>query len=104
MLAEGLLQRMQRAVRRGNAFDGGDLRPIGLTDEHGAGFHRLAVDIDGAGAAMARLATDMRAGEFQMLPEKMDQECARFGKLFDLLSVDRHFDVQFGHFSISQLS
>ena len=63
MLAKRLLHRMQRAVRIGDALDRGDLGTIGLADEHRAGLHRLAVQIDGAGAAMAGIAADMGAGQ-----------------------------------------
>ena len=62
-LAKALLQRMQRAIRVGDALDGEHLRALGLNREHGAGSYRLAVEIDGAGAAVAGLAADMRAGE-----------------------------------------
>ena len=51
---------MQRAAL-GQALDGDDLGTLGLDREHGAGLHRLAVDVDGAGAAMAGLAADMGA-------------------------------------------
>ena len=62
-LAEAFLQRVQRAVGRGHAFDGADLGAVRLHGEHGAGLHRFAIEIDGAGAAMAGVAADMRAGE-----------------------------------------
>src|SRR5882672_3600195 len=64
---EALLQRVQRAVGIGHALDGANVGAIRLHREHGAGFHRLAVEIDRAGAAMAGLATDMRTGEIQLL-------------------------------------
>ena len=50
--AEAFLQRVQRAVGVRHAFDGADLGAVCLHGEHRAGLHRLAVEIDGAGAAM----------------------------------------------------
>ena len=61
--AESLLQHVQRAVGRGHALDGADIGAVRLHREHGAGFHRLAVEIDRAGAAMTRIAADMGTGE-----------------------------------------
>ena len=56
---------------------------VGLDREHGAGLDRLAVEVDGAGAAMAGLAADMRAGEVELLAQEMDQQGARLDQRFD---------------------
>src|SRR5580704_2600334 len=63
MLAERLLHGMQRAVRGRQALDGEDVGAVELPGEHGAGLDRLAVDVDHAGAALRRVAADMRSGE-----------------------------------------
>ena len=65
-LAEGLLQHMQLPVGARHALNGDDLGTPSLDREDRAGLHRLAVDIDGAGAAMASVAADMRAGQAKM--------------------------------------
>ena len=54
-IEEGLLHRMQRAVL-GQPLDGGDLAAGGAEGRHQAGMHRLAVEPDRAGAAIAGIA------------------------------------------------
>src|SRR5262249_55618601 len=71
--AEAFLQRVQRAVGRGHAFDGEEIAALRLHGEHGAGFDRSAVEIDRAGAAMAGVAADMRAGQVQVFAQEMDE-------------------------------
>src|SRR5580692_411523 len=88
---------MQRAVGIGHALDGADIGAVGLHREHGAALHGLAVEIDGAGPAMAGLAADMRAGETELLAQEMNEQGARLDQLFDGLAVHRHLDVGFGH-------
>jgi hypothetical protein len=62
-----LLQRM-RLAGRGQAFDGGDLAPVGLHGEHGARFHRLPVDEHRAGAAIRGVTTHVGPGQAKSLP------------------------------------
>ena len=54
-----------------------------------AGAHRLAVDVDGAGAAQAGAAAELGAGQFQVLAHHPEQR--RVGLGFDArrLAVDR---------------
>src|SRR5205809_3493027 len=52
VLAKSFLHRMQRAVRFGQALNRGDVGAIELPSEHGAGLHRLAVDVDYASTAL----------------------------------------------------
>ena len=77
VLAEGLLHRMQRPVRRRQALDGEHVGAFELQREHGAGLHRLAVDLHDAGAALRGVAADMRAGEPQILAQQLHQQRAR---------------------------
>src|SRR5204862_194882 len=72
ILAEGFLHRMQLAVLR-QALDRQDVRALGLPGEHGAGFDRLAVDMDDAGAALRGVAPDMGACQTQTLAQVLDQ-------------------------------
>jgi RNA polymerase sigma factor (sigma-70 family) len=66
---------------RGQALDRHDRGAVGLRGEHRAGLDRLAVEIDGACAAMARLAPDVRTGKAEVVADEMDQqriiECGR---------------------------
>src|SRR4030081_849638 len=61
LVPEGLLQGMKRRSL-GEALDRGDLRPIGLNREDGAGLHAVAVEFDGARPAIAGVTANMRAG------------------------------------------
>src|ERR1041385_5822966 len=73
IVAEGRLHRMQ-LLAFGDAFDGGDIGAVGLPDQHGAGFHRAAVDMHHTGAALAGVAADMGAGQAEMVAQQMDEE------------------------------
>jgi hypothetical protein len=72
----------------GEAFDRGDLRAIGLDGEDGARLHRFAILQDGAGAADARLATDVRAGEFAVIAQEMYEQGARLDLVLLFHSID----------------
>ena len=54
-----------------------DLAAVGLDGEHRAGLHRLAVEQDGAGAAVGGVAADVGAGQAQVLAQEVDQQQAR---------------------------
>src|SRR5262249_9835811 len=101
-LAERLLQHMQRAVGRRHALDGADIGAVRLHGEHGARLHRLAVEIDRAGAAVAGLAADMRTGEVELLAQEVDQQGARLDQRLDALAVHGERDVGFGHGDLRQ--
>src|SRR5262249_49152690 len=101
-LAKAFLQGGQRAVGSGHAFDRQDLGAIGLDGEHGAGLHRLAVEVHRAGAAMAGLAADMRAGQVELLAQEMDQQRARFDEGLDRLAVDLERDLRLRHDRLPQ--
>ncbi len=66
LVPEGLLDRVQLAVF-GHALDRLQVLALGLDGEHRAALHRLAVDQDRAGAALARVAADVRAGQPQVV-------------------------------------
>ena len=57
----GLLDRMRAVVRQG--LDGGDEAAFEIGEPDPAAPHRPAVDMDGAGAAMAGAAAKFGAGE-----------------------------------------
>jgi len=62
LVPERLLQRMKLSIL-GHALDRGEVAAFGLNGEHRAALHRLSIDEDGAGAALARVAADVCAGE-----------------------------------------
>ena len=75
LFPEGVLDRVKLAVR-GEALDRVTLRAVGLHGEDGARLHRRAVQEDGAGAALARVAADVRAGETERVAQEMDEQQA----------------------------
>ena len=64
-------------IRR-EPFDGGDAAAVGLRREHQARADGGAIDDHRAGAAHAMLAADMRAGEQEIVTQKVAQQQARF--------------------------
>ena len=76
LLVEALLDRIELAVLL-EPLDGHDLAAVGLHGEDRAGLDRDAVEQDRAGAAVRRVAADVRAGQPQVLAQEMDEEEAR---------------------------
>src|SRR5690606_15348349 len=77
VLDERGLHRMERAALAGETFDRRDLPPLGHDGEHEAGQRTLAVDVHGARAAFAAVATLLRAGEAEPLAQRVEQRGAR---------------------------
>src|ERR1700716_4174020 len=92
VVAEGLLQRVQLGIAHRDALDRGDLVAVGLHRQHQAGARRLAVEQDRAGAAYAVLAAKMRAGEPEIMPDKIRQGDADLDLLLVTLAVDGQRD------------
>src|SRR5215472_12474722 len=67
----GLLQGM--IALGAEALDGRDLLADHIADRGLAGADRLAVDVNGAGAAQARTAAEFRAGHLQLLADGPEQ-------------------------------
>src|SRR5947209_1174277 len=67
------------ALAVGDAFDRGYPRALGLRDGDEATVDQLAVHDDGARAALALAAALLRAGEFQPLPQRVEQARQRVG-------------------------
>jgi hypothetical protein len=72
-VAKRRLHRVQ-LVALGDALDGGDAGASRLAGKHGARFHRAAVDMHDAGAALAGIAADMGAGEIEVIAQEMDEQ------------------------------
>ncbi len=96
LLHEALLQRVQFAVLR-QALDREHLGAVGLDRQEGAGLHRLAVDVHGAGAAVGGLAADVAAGLLQLLAKDVDQQFPRLDQGLDRLPVQGECDVFLCH-------
>ena len=75
VLHERLLHRVHLAVL-GESLDGEDLLSVCLDGKHGAALHRFAVDVNGAGAAGGRVATDVRAGEADRIAYVVDEQAS----------------------------
>ena len=69
-----------------------DRRPVGHDGEHRAGFDRLSIDIDGAGAALRRVAPDVGSGQTKIVAEKMNQQLARFDRSGPARAIDLEGD------------
>ena len=98
MLPEGLLQRMQRAVGRGEALDRHELGAVGLHRQHQARAGGFAIEQDRAGAADAVFASNMCAGEPEVVADEIDQQLARLGEALARRAVDLEADfLWLGH-------
>ena len=74
---------------------------IGLPDQRGAGFHRTPIDMDDAGAALAGIASDMGAGETEVIAQQMHEQRSVFDIGRNRLAVDGQ--LHFGHSDLPQL-
>jgi hypothetical protein len=72
-LVEGSLHRMQRLPVL-ESFDRGNGHTITLNRKRRARLDTDAVDMDGAGTALAGIATDVSAGKPQVIPKKLDEQ------------------------------
>ena len=88
---EAFLDGMQVPVVR-KSFNGGDLCTVSLDSEHRAGFHRLPIDEDGAGAADAGLTSHVRPRQAAHLAQKLDKQQARLDVAFSQHSVYADLD------------
>ena len=75
VLHEGLLHRVHLATLR-QSFDGDDITTVGLHGEHGAALHGFTVHMHGARAATGSVATDIGAGETEVLSDVLHQQSA----------------------------
>src|SRR5436190_18227255 len=87
LLPEAFLDRVELAVL-GHPFDGRDLGAVGLDRKHGAGLHRLALEMNGAGAALAGVAPHVRAGQPRQLANEVDEQQPRLDFMGVLDAVD----------------
>ena len=74
MSRERALQRRQLAVVARQVLDRADVRAVGLDGEHHAALDRLPVELHGAGAAVAGVAADVRAGQVEVVADEVHQQ------------------------------
>src|SRR6185436_12850237 len=86
-LGELLLQRML------DSFDGDDLAAVGLHPEHETRIERLAVNQDGAGAAVAHVAALFRAGEAGLVAQRVEQAAVGLELQLARLAVEHEGDL-----------
>src|SRR5207245_2580707 len=92
LFVEGPLEWMKLPVR-GQALDRGDLPPVGLNGEHGAGLDRLPVHQDGARPTRGCVAPDVRPGEAQGLSNEVYEELSRLDGGLPAVTVDGDGDL-----------
>jgi hypothetical protein len=94
MVDEGLLDRVQRiAVRQ--PLDGRDLTAVDGGGKHHAGIHPPAIEVDGAGAALAEIAALLGAGEAEPLAQGVEQgdACVHRQAMLVPVDADRNVDL-----------
>ncbi len=85
-IGEGFLQRMERAVGA-EAFHGQYLFSVAFEGEEQAGEHGLAIQQDGASAALAQFAAVFGAGVIEIFAENFEQRFVRGEGDVGLLAV-----------------
>ena len=83
-------------VAAGQALDRRDLGAVGLSGQHGAALHRLAVQLHGARAAVGGVAADVGAGQAELVAPADGTAQARLHVGRATLAVDGHLDVDGG--------
>src|SRR5207253_8903901 len=71
------------------ALNRGHVTPVGLEGQQGATLDRGTVDQDAAGTALTRFAADLRARQFQPVPQQFNEQCARVNLEVMGSAVDR---------------
>src|SRR5437773_10476223 len=93
LVPERLLDRVELAIL-GQALDRLQALALCLNGKHRAALHRLAVDEDRARAALARVASDVCAGEPQVVAQVMHEQQARLDLMLVPAAVDGSRDLQ----------
>src|SRR6266550_5668086 len=95
LLPERGLDRVELVVGL-HPLDRRDLAAVRLDGEHCAGLDGPSVEMDRAGAALAGVATDVGAGQLEVLADQLDEEPSGLDVRLARLAVDRERDVR-GH-------
>ena len=90
LISEGLLHGMQ-----GVGSEALDCRYVAVThldSQNAAGLHRDVIDMNDAGATLARIATRVRAGQSEVVSEKVDEQLSVFDLGLNWLSIHMQID------------
>src|SRR5437762_4916569 len=93
LVPEGLLDRVQLTIF-GHALNRRQALALGLDRKHRAALDGFAVDQDRAGAALARVAADVSAGEPQVVAEVVHEQQARLDLMLVPAAVDGCRDLR----------
>src|SRR5262249_30361697 len=77
----------------GHALDGREAAAVGLDGEHRAALHRLAIHVDRAGTALARIAADVSSGKAGYVADVVHEPQPRLRLLLVLAPVDGYGDL-----------
>ncbi len=77
-----------QGVTGGEALDGVDRAPVQLTERDETGAHRVAVQANRAGATVAGIAADLRAGQTQVVAEDLAEAPHRVAIDRDITAID----------------
>src|SRR3954447_20848532 len=81
-------------VSLGDALDRDDTSAVSLSRQHGAGFDRLAIDMNHTGAALAGVTANMRSGQVQVIAQKINKKGPVFYVGRDRLAIYRQIDCR----------
>ena len=96
LLPERLLQGMEAVASGARPSIVVTLPPSAWTASIVQDFTAVAVDVDGARAALARVAADVGAGEVEFLADQLDEQASGLDVRLPLLTVDRERNM-LGH-------
>lgn len=96
MVPERSLNGMEGAVGR-KPLHRHNVCSLGLNGKHQAGPHGLTIEQNRAGSAHPLLATKMRAGQFEILPQKISEQAPRLNEPLYRARVHSQLDHVFCH-------
>src|SRR5580765_4716709 len=96
LLHERVLERGEHA-HLGETLDGADGAAARLHGQHEAARHGLAVDVDGAGSAVAGAAAFLGSGQVQVLAQRIEQRLVGLDEHLDRLVIDHTAQDLLGH-------
>jgi hypothetical protein len=95
LFMERLLHRVQTATLAGNTFNRGNDSTFAGRCQRRAAFDGLAINMHGASAALTGITADVGTGQFQMIPDKFNKQCATFNVAAHGFAV--HFHIHCWH-------
>jgi hypothetical protein len=93
MLTKRRQQRMRHRTRPAQALEGGNGRAVRLDRQDRARLHRAAVQVHRARAALGGVASDMHAGDAEVLSQQLHQPRSRLDLGLPPLTIDGESDL-----------